>query len=268
MVVALASFELAACGTGTTEPGSPDGSAGAGAGGSSGVGGGGSGGHSGSMGSGGAGTADTGTPDSNSCVPQLPSGWVPTWKPPKTPTPNACTDAQIENRRSPCDDSTTYSAVLCNAYMRDPANADCQACMFSTVDESSYGAISLRADGSWRANVEGCIALVSGDLSATGCGAKDQANTQCRDDACTACPNYDSFIACRTAAGASVCSSYANNRACVNSPKFAICTAYATNKEYYVAMSRFFCSTGFPDGGVSDGGVSRNDGGTLDGATE
>jgi hypothetical protein len=167
-----------------------------------------------------------------------------------------------------CDDATTYNAAQCNAFKRDPANADCQACMFSTVDESSYGAIVILASGSWTANVEGCIALVSGDLSATGCGAKDQANTQCRDDACITCPNFDSFISCRTAAGASICSTYANNRACVNGPKLAICNAYTTSKEYFVAMSQFFCSTGVPDGGVSDGGVGGNEGGSLDGATE
>src|SRR5262245_16808242 len=74
----------------------------------------------------------------SNCIPDLSLCWAPAYKPPKADR-TACTEAQVLDEKSKC-----YGAdrdPSCAAFARDPANAACLACLFSTVDEPAYGAI-------------------------------------------------------------------------------------------------------------------------------
>jgi hypothetical protein len=127
------------------------------------------------------------------------------------------------------------------------------ACLISTADETSYGPVILLAGGGWHVNVPGCIAIVSGDLSASGCGAKAQAIDQCQEGACRdVCPVFDSFVACQGAANDSVCRSYILDNACTRKPGLGVCTGYVTAKEYYFGIAPIFCGPAITDAGGAD----------------
>jgi hypothetical protein len=177
------------------------------------------------------------------------------WKPPRNPSPDACTEAQIERHYDICDDQVMRDDALCNAFERDPANAACLACIFTTEDQDAYGAVVILRNGQNQINASGCIALVDGNLTANGCAAKHQATFQCWEAACLdQCSSNDAMMACQAAASSSVCKTYVNNEECSASPAFAICGGYASYKEYFLAYGRMFCSTGLSDGGMGYAG--------------
>jgi len=233
IALVLASLVISGCGTGSA---SPDAGAGVTA-----------------ISEGGAGPNDGAS--SGTCAPhQLPSGWAPAWKPPKSPTPGACTDQKIQRYYEVCEDARLTNPVPCHDFTSDPANETCIGCLFSKSDEKSYGPIVLQGNA-WRANIDGCIALLTGDFDETGCAAKLQAIVQCRESACLdVCPDFDSFLACWGAAGDVSCRSYVLDANCVSSPRYAVCTGNPTSKASFLTIGRLFCGTGFPDAGAGDGG--------------
>ncbi len=137
--------------------------------------------------------------------------------------------------------------------------------MFSTFDEPSYGAIILLSNGSRLTNISGCIALVDGDESATGCGAKDQAYQECRDTACiSGCATFEAYDQCWVAAGPTVCSPQREGAVCWRRPSYAICTSYNTSDESFIAMAKIFCVSGLDGGTTIDSGMSKEDAGEAE----
>jgi hypothetical protein len=195
--------------------------------------------------------------DGGACTPKLLDGWKPIWSPPNAPTLHACTATQIEREWTVCFDPRTSVAAACDAFERDPANGDCLRCLLSYEEESTHGAIILLRNNSWETNTGGCIALVDGDTSEGGCGARDDALRTCVDEACIdECATYDSFSQCATVAAKGVCRPYANGAVCWRRPVYAICTAYSTSREYFLAYGGLFCTEGFPGVAGPDGGPS------------
>jgi hypothetical protein len=188
----------------------------------------------------------------------LSSCWKPTWKPPKAAQP-ACTEAQVADEKSKCWGADVDPS--CAAFDRDPANATCLQCLLSSSDEKTYGALILQPNGGARSNVPGCLVLVDGDASATGCGARYQAFDECLDEACMEnCSTYDDFSSCQKIAANNVCRPLLIDASCRLKPEYAICTKYTTFDEYFFAMARMFCIG--DDGGVGkDGGTPSNEGG-------
>jgi hypothetical protein len=159
-----------------------------------------------------AATVDAATPDAG-CAPKSAPGWKPTWRPPEVRL-NSCTEGQIDRQFTLCE-GAGGTAEECAAFNRDPANATCRACLYSTEDETTYGPIVYLRNRSEVVNVSGCIAVVDGNLSGTGCGAQWQAYESCADNACIeSCVVFEDFQRCTTQARSTVCRAYDNVSAC------------------------------------------------------
>jgi hypothetical protein len=150
---------------------------------------------------------------SKGCPPGEVSSFSPTWVAPK-PASASCSPAAIDQYAKDCLDPQTRSTSACTAFQN--ANKACVACLVTPESSSSYGASILRSNGVISLNVGGCIALLSGDLGATGCGGKYEASRQCSATACDACPipegddaAFQAYLKCLSDAEKTVCKSYA-----------------------------------------------------------
>ncbi len=199
------------------------------------------------------------------CAPQNMSAWKPTWRPPELPLA-ACTNAQLASAFLACESSTSTTAE-CFAWNRDPANAACLQCLYSTEDEPTYGPVIYLKNRARIANIPGCVALLEGDRSAAGCGAELQAYYSCTDAACVAhCTVFEELQRCERNAGPSVCASYGPGNVCGDPSMYAQCLEHDSFEDYYVAFARMFCGMPAADGGstTSDGGSPRDAGGAID----
>ena len=181
-------------------------------------------------------------PPTDPCSPHLPANWAPQWRPPLAPRPDACTPGQIDREYAACEGPLATQAT-CASFRNDPSNGVCLSCLFSDEGDASYGPV-IRSAGVWRSNTSGCIALVDGDASARGCGARVQASSACYDAACNGCAPVEAFIDCRRTAAETSCRPYYLDAVCVLRPEYASCTEYATNQEYFVSAARLFCASG------------------------
>ncbi|HMI82596.1 MAG TPA: hypothetical protein VK550_00815 [Polyangiaceae bacterium] len=198
------------------------------------------------------GLIDAGASD-GSCAPQSAASFTPTWKTPEV-TLNACTDAQIDEELRRCE-SASGTASECTAFNRDPANAACRSCLYSTEDESSYGPLIYLKNRVLALNLPGCLALADGNLGATGCGAQVQALEACKDAVCIrTCATYDAYQHCTTEAGNTVCQPYLDDSRCGDPSTYAPCLDHATFEEFFRSLAKFFCGSGFAGGGMPDAG--------------
>src|SRR5260370_12877863 len=124
--------------------------------------------------------------------------------------------------------------------------------MYSVEGDPSYGPIISLNDGSMWTNGAGCAALIGGDMSASGCGAKDLAQVLCRDAACNGCFGK-AYGDCTVAAAQTVCASYYRAAACVRHPAYENCELPTWN-ETFIALGAMFCSAGMDAG---DAGSSQ-----------
>jgi hypothetical protein len=200
-----------------------------------------------------------GSSDAAVCAPQL-AAWESTWAPPRPFMPGACTSEQIA-AQARCNRSfDVFDESACNAFQRSTANVTCRKCLLSYTADPTHGPVVIHADYRWFVNIEGCVALIDGDTSQEGCGARYDAANACREAACANCPGGSAFTACWREAGESVCKPYVDNALCAQSPVFGPCLDYDTYEELYYALSALFCSTGF--------GVTVDGGGASDAAVE
>jgi hypothetical protein len=180
------------------------------------------------------------SPDGNTCNPDLPNGYAPTWIPPSTPS-GACTTTQIQNLYDACH-GPSQSSSKCNAFSSVPANATCEACMQTPIASSTYGpTIAWHNGDSLDANVGGCMALIDGDLSANGCGAKYEAWLSCQIAACSYCPE-GTYVSCAVPAQSGACGAYeAAAKQCASDPKYSTCTSQPTFEAYFTTLGAMFC---------------------------
>ncbi len=168
-------------------------------------------------------TPDGATPDGGGtvCKPGDITGFAPTWKEPSGLYQNKCSLQQITLLASCVWEDPQRDQGACAAFFDSPANDACVACGYTPTTEAKLGAIVSNGE-SVQANYPGCIALVTGDLSPTGCGAKIQAKELCLDKACVAnCPvpandkaAFDAFKKCQDEAAVGVCATYTNAAKC------------------------------------------------------
>jgi hypothetical protein len=157
---------------------------------------------------------------------------------------------------------TSSRAAECAAWNRDPASAACRACLYTTEDESAYGALVILKNRFLRVNVAGCLALGDGNLSATGCGARWQAFQACGDEACMAsCADPAAFQECVRLTGGGICRAYNDQSTCGDSAMYAPCLEHATFEDFFRSMAKVFCSDGFP--GRGDAGTGVGDAGAA-----
>lgn len=185
------------------------------------------------------------------CSPQ-PVSSLPPFVPPNAPR-SVCTSAQILAYYDACW-SDTQTAATCSDFEGDPANSPCILCVRTESTAASYGAVVEWPNKHGQANIGGCIALIDGDTSTTGCGAAYEALDACREQACLAScdttPNSEGFGACETEAVASVCAPEAQAAQCGTANIYEGCL-FADFEAYFRGLGQLFCAGGFDAGSDS-----------------
>jgi hypothetical protein len=201
--------------------------------------------------------------DAGGCQPIAPATRVAP-APTRRFQPGSCTTAQLDGYLKECLQS---DGNACKTYKA--ASATCAACIESASEDASWGAIVFYASGRYYDyNYGGCIANVTGDFSATGCGAAQTRFLECRHAACEECLpdgfpiDYAPFYACQnTKATDTICATEVAD----------VRTACAT---YFAGMPVDACqAAGLPSagylrqlmtgwcGGVADAGADGGDAG-------
>lgn len=149
---------------------------------------------------------------------------------------------------------------MCRSFETDPANALCAQCVYTVAGDPRLGPLVSFTSGSEWTNVGGCIALIDGDTSSTGCGAKNLALSKCLDAACDGC-NDQAWYDCLSVARQTVCASYEDAAICWRRPAYAVCIE-STFEEQYLKLAAIFCATGSDAGVTND--ASADDAARLD----
>ena len=156
----------------------------------------------------------------NTCMPGDVSTFMPSWKPPTPFNQARCTNTQI-NAFVDCLNGKP-DAATCKTFTGDAANKSCLQCADTPATAAKYGPL-VSGTVTIQVNVSGCIANATGDTSATGCGAKVLANSQCEQAACEAnCPvsasdtgaEFMALLACQTKSDTSSCKTFAAAATC------------------------------------------------------
>jgi hypothetical protein len=192
------------------------------------------------------------------CAPGLPADYAHPYAPPRN-APTACTPAQVQSYWDQCL-GTSSTNDTCTTFFGAPANSPCLACLDSKSTDSTYGTLVDVPNGTSVANLAGCIALIDGDSSDAGCGAKYEAYQFCKIDACeTNCPvdstnaaSFTAFNNCEDDAGGTVCAAITAAATCGADAKYARCK-FASYEAYIVGIGNIMCASAF-DGGIADGG--------------
>lgn len=167
---------------------------------------------------------DAGAVDAGStlaCPPSAAVGFTPTWKPPKPLHTGACTRDQAATVVD-CAFDPSAKPAMCEDFFGDAGNSACMLCVLTDDFDTSYGPLVMH--GVYAAlNLGGCIAALAGDTSATGCGAKVQAISECQRAACTGCPDpstgaqaLSDYLKCQQEALSTVCLGYVDAGGCAD----------------------------------------------------
>jgi hypothetical protein len=202
--------------------------------------------------------------DAGVCGPIAPTKRVAP-APTKRFAPGTCTTAQINGYVKDCLES---DGNACKTYKA--ASAGCAACIESASEDASWAAIVFYENGRfYDYNYGGCIANVTGDFSAAGCGAAETRYFECRHAACVSCLpdgfpiDYAPFFACQ--------SKKATDTLCATelSDVSSACAAYFATSPMDVCQGSGLSSsdylrrimTGWCGGVAADAGADGGDGG-------
>ena len=202
----------------------------------------------------------------STCGCSDPSTFTPTWKPPTSFHQGKCTDAQIATFVDCLNGKP--DAATCKTFFNDAANKSCLQCADTPSTAATYGPLVL-GTVTIEVNVAGCIALATGDVTATGCGAKVLALSQCELAACEPnCPvsssdtgaEFMALLACQMKSDAAECKKFADDAACATSVEgdggvAAACAPNgATFADNAIPMIKLFCGGAITDAGAADAG--------------
>jgi hypothetical protein len=139
-------------------------------------------------------------PSQPACPGPVGSPVGPTWKPPATGAPTACSVDDIAAIKTLVDSSTTTFTDLFKGIPSDR----CRACVFSNSGDSQWQLAVWDPDmtsGNAFVNVGACYALAAGGSAACGAGVQD--DQFCLGLACA--DTCTDLAACNDSANASVC---------------------------------------------------------------
>jgi len=203
------------------------------------------------------------------CAPGDVSSFAPEWKPPAAIHANKCTNAQAE-QAALCVYDQNQDAATCKAFNEATENADCLKCVFTASTGATLGPVIVLPGSLVQLNFNGCVAALTGDVTATGCGAKSQASNQCADAACDQnCPvdskgnGLDELNACLKEAGTTACKQFTDAEGtCIDDAVKAgapaeACNAGSSTEEVAVNLAQIFCG---PPGGDAGPADAKNDG--------
>ncbi|MEI9885754.1 MAG: hypothetical protein WDN08_04495 [Rhizomicrobium sp.] len=197
------------------------------------------------------------------CAPAAPARPIAT-APSTHFTSGSCTPTQVDGYLKDCLKS---DGNVCNAYKT--ANPTCATCVESNSGDPAWGPIVFYgAHQYYDYNFGGCIANVTGDYAATGCGAAETRYLECRRAACATClpaglpRNYAPFYACEnTVATDKLCTEELTgvNTACADyfaaKNKDACQSTGLSSDDYLRQLMTAFCV------GTGDAGTDGGDGG-------
>ncbi len=205
---------------------------------------------------------DTGGPveAGPTCSPSDVNAADLTWTPPRPINPTGCSDAQITGYFNACLNGGT----TCAAFEGASANTACVACINSQSTDSAYGPLIAVPNNVVYANTGGCIALVTGDVTSSGCGAKTWEASECEDKACSdncAGAQFADYQKCTSAAAQGTCAD--EEKAICDLSDAGNVTAEcnlnaSTFQDLYTSIATVFCG-GYPaDAGVPDSGTDAS----------
>ncbi len=173
------------------------------------------------------------TKPGGACQPQPVATLDVQWRPPHAPHMKVCTAQEA---------SLLASCFFGNQGCDQTVSTVCHNCAVSSAASSStYGAIIVDESGAREAepNVEGCVAIATGDVSANGCGARLRSKFGCESQACSTCGANDS-AQCVRAAGTGVCAAYSQAAtSCMGS--LAQCIKGTTPAAVALNLIQLFC---------------------------
>ncbi len=189
----------------------------------------------------------------SACSPGSVTGFVPQWIPPTPLHQNKCTGSQIATLVD-CLFNGSANATTCDTFFNAASSADCQTCAVAGATEASLGPLLISLDGLVTLNVAGCIARTANDITATGCGAKVAAPSQCASAACDPnCPVLDGDAkalaernTCQRAAIAGACVTYQKDAEACSTPLLqgvsSACAAGSTFTDIAINLATLFCA--------------------------
>jgi hypothetical protein len=216
------------------------------------------------------------------CVPQDVPGYAPAWHPPNPPRV-ACVGTDLEDLLASCFGPAATQAD-CDAFQA--ARPQCWSCMISSDVSPTWGPIIASSlTPFYYGNFAGCLALQTGDQSATGCGALQQATRVCSELACVgpSCPaitqpQIAQIAQCVADATKLVCAKYHDPElACVQgllngggvgaaAVHYCSQTTYGDELGFLRALGLVSCAPpGGIDGGSADAALGPGDAATSDG---
>jgi hypothetical protein len=118
------------------------------------------------------------------CAPGDVSAFELDWKPCGGLAQGVCTDGQVADHIAACWGATA-TAETCAAWVEDPNNADCNACIYVPYHAQNWNAlVNYYELGFADLAANQCVSAYEGDLSENSCGAKLEAVRQCATYAC------------------------------------------------------------------------------------
>lgn len=181
------------------------------------------------------------------CPPGNVTNFAPEWKPPRRLHTSACSaagaDAVVACLFDPSADLAT-----CTSYLKSSEGLLCSQCIVPYDVDAGYGPIVAHGAGYPVLNVGGCIANISADVTAAGCGARVFASSGCQQVACAGCTaGLADYRSCQIAAMSGVCNAYSTASSCADGltapdAAAAICvTGSSTFIDTARALARLFC---------------------------
>jgi hypothetical protein len=198
------------------------------------------------------------TPPPPGCeLPEVPD-FTPSWKQPAPFLQAKCAATQIEALAS-CNFDDTADQTTCANVLKDPANKDCNNCLFTASTAKALGPVVINGNiGSL--NVAGCLANFEADHGVTSCGAKYQAAYDCADLSCSATSISSECLppsknSCISKALETSCAAQAAEAKCADSLLAPNGIAHACNTdglkfvEAVIQLGVLFCAGPPPDAG-------------------
>lgn len=173
------------------------------------------------------------TAGGGACTPQQVSGLQVLWRPP-SPRQQVCTQQEA---------MAIATCFFNNQNCQTTVSAQCHHCAVSSPTTSStYGAIIVDETGQREpeVNVEGCVATLTGDTSATGCGGRLKATYACESAACTQCTDSSQLANCQRAAAQGPCAQQAQASAQCESTA-SQCMSGSSEAEVAFNLIQMFC---------------------------
>lgn len=138
-----------------------------------------------------------------------------------------------------CLFTSAPSVQQCDQFFGSYVNDACISCAISSPVSQKAGPI-IDTGSTYYTNTPGCIAGLSGDGSAAGCGAKYSTLLDCEEAACAHCKSDQEWFECAAAADTGACLTYSNDASC-RTTYATTCLAAKTYVQEALDLVKLFC---------------------------